>query len=203
MGLKVTSFWRASQPGFVNVDYFSVLDPDIKHDLNVFPWPFAPTRSTSSKPTTCSSISRSLRDHEGDPPRGRHGGRAAFAFPTFPAGSRIPITSADSMSACRCSSIRPSGRLCRGSFRAQAAPAALVRAALSQEISLPGIMYGFGTGVGAVCDFFANLSPYFCSRVLVLSRRRIRLDSLRADRRRRGCQGGCRARRQRPVMGAS
>jgi len=28
------------KPGYVNVDFFSITDPDIRHDLNIFPYPF-------------------------------------------------------------------------------------------------------------------------------------------------------------------
>ena len=28
------------KPGFVNVDYYSVSEPDVKHDLSSFPYPF-------------------------------------------------------------------------------------------------------------------------------------------------------------------
>ena len=27
--------------GYINVDYYSVTDPDLKHDLDIFPYPFA------------------------------------------------------------------------------------------------------------------------------------------------------------------
>ena len=35
--------------GYINVDYYSVSEPDVKHDLNKFPYPFKPCPVTKNR----------------------------------------------------------------------------------------------------------------------------------------------------------
>ncbi|HYM80070.1 MAG TPA: methyltransferase domain-containing protein [Candidatus Limnocylindria bacterium] len=168
MGLKVNlGSGEFPKPGYVNVDFYSLADPDIKHDLNVFPWPFATDAIDELE-------ADHVLEHLEDPFAimteihrvVRHGGRVSIRVPHFSRGFTHP----DHKRGFNVSLPLFFDPGFQGGYAG--VPFELKQLRLHwfaqpylKKVSLPGTMYWFGVGLGSVCDFFANFSPYFCSRV--------------------------------------
>lgn len=153
--------------GFVNVDYYSISSPDVSHDLNQFPYPFEENRFDLAE-------ADHVLEHLLDPfkvmgelrricapgatihirvphfSRGfthadhKRGFDITFPYyfdPSFPAGyQRIPL------------------KLVRMRFRWFAQP-------YLKKAFLPAPLFMLGQLLGTIIDFFANLSPWLCSRL--------------------------------------
>lgn len=153
--------------GYVNVDFYSVSEPDIRHDLNQFPYPFPDNefetieadhviehlhdpfgvmkelkRIAADKAEIIIRVPHFSRgfthaDH-------KRGFDVTFPFyfdPSFPAGYQgTPL-------------IHTKTRL-----RWFGQP-------YMKKRVMGSAMYTLGMCIGVVIDFFANLSPYACSRI--------------------------------------
>jgi len=153
--------------GFVNVDYYSISKPDVSHDLNQFPYPFEdnffelveadhvlehltdPFKVMGELFRICASgatihirvphFSRGFThaDH-------KRGFDVTFPYyfnPTFrPGYQRIPL------------------ELVQMQLRWFAQP-------YLKKTFLPMPLFITGRVIGAIIDFFANLSPWLCSRL--------------------------------------
>ena len=156
-----------SKEGFINVDYYSVSNPDVSHDLNKFPYPFEenyfelveadhvlehlddPFRVMRELYRICAPkamirirvphFSRGFTHAEH-----KRGFDVTFPYyfdPTLPVGY-------------------------------QGVPLELVRMHLTwfaqpylKKAMLPATLFVIGQAAGAILDLFANLSPWLCSRL--------------------------------------
>lgn len=153
--------------GFINVDYYSISNPDVSHDLNQFPYPFEdncfdlveadhvlehlmdPFKVMGELRRICAPgaiihvrvphFSRGFThaDH-------KHGFDITFPYyfnPTFRPGYQgIPL------------------ELVRMRFRWFAQP-------YLKKMMLSKPLFILGHGIGTIIDFFANLSPWLCSHL--------------------------------------
>jgi SAM-dependent methyltransferase len=153
--------------GFVNVDYFSVSPPDVRHDLNAFPYPF-PDNSFEWIEAD------HLLEHLENPFRvvkelhriGAPGAQVILRVPHFSRG----FTHAEHKRGFDVSfpyyfqSTFPGGyqgvefRCLRTRLHWFAQPY------LKRKI-MPGVVYVLGRTIGLLFDGLANLCPFLCSRL--------------------------------------
>jgi SAM-dependent methyltransferase len=153
--------------GYVNVDYYSIAEPDIRHDLNKFPYPFPDSefeiieadhvlehlvdpfnvmkelkRIATDKAEIVVRVPHFSRGFtHADHKRGFDVTFPLYFDPGFPPGFQgTPLV------------------LKKMRLHWFAQPY------LKRKMMKP-VLYFIGVGLGEVIDFFANLSPYFCSRI--------------------------------------
>ncbi len=153
--------------GYVNVDFGAVSEPDVRHDLNRFPYPFADD-----------SFSRIEADHVlehlEDPFAvmreihrvGRDGATVRIRVPHFSRG----FTHAEHRRGFDASFPLYFNPTYQGGY--QGVPFELRRLRLRwfaqpwlKKGLMPAPVYYAGMAFGAVVDLFANLCPFLCSRL--------------------------------------
>lgn len=152
---------------YVNVDFYAVSEPDIKHNMNQFPYPFEDDRFTLIE-------ANHLLEHLECPFAvmrelyriARDGCRIYVKVPHFSRG----FTHAQHKCGFDVSFPLYFDPSFQGGY--QGIPLRLVKMRLRwfaqpylKKTVLPMPLYRMGSVLGAVIDFFANLSPYSCSRV--------------------------------------
>jgi SAM-dependent methyltransferase len=153
--------------GYVNVDYYSVSEPDVRHDLNRFPYPFDNDSFDFIE-------SDHLMEHLENPFRvmrelhriGRNGCRVRLRVPHFSRG----FTHAEHKRGFDASFPLYFDPTFKGGY--QGVPFQLNRVRLRwfaqpylKKDLMPKIVYYAGLVIGGIFDFFANLSPFVCSRL--------------------------------------
>ena len=153
--------------GFINVDYYSISNPDVSHDLNQFPYPFADNQFDLVE-------ADHVLEHLLDPFKVMGelrricmaGAIIHIRVPHFSRG----FTHADHKRGFDITfpyyfnpTFRPgyqgiSLKLEKTRLRWFAQP-------YLKKLMLPTPLFLMGKGMGAVIDFFANLSPWLCSRL--------------------------------------
>jgi hypothetical protein len=153
--------------GYINVDFYSISEPDVKHDLNLFPYPF--------KDDEFSLIEADhILEHLENPFRvmkelhriGHHKAKIIIRVPHFSRG----FTHAEHKSGFDVSFPLYFNPCFKGGY--QGIHLDLVRMKLNwfgqpdlKKTLLPGYQFIFGRVIGKIFNYFANLSPYFCSRL--------------------------------------
>jgi hypothetical protein len=153
--------------GYINVDYYAVSEPDVRHDLNQFPYPFDDDRFTLME-------ADHLLEHLEDPFRvmrelyriGRNGCMVRIRVPHFSRG----FTHAGHRRGFDVSFPFYFDPLFKWGY--QGVHFQLNRVRLRwfaqpylKKAIMPKMAYYVGLAIGAVVDFFANLSPFLCSRL--------------------------------------
>lgn len=153
--------------GFINVDYYSISNPDVAHDLNLFPYPFDDSQFEIVE-------ADHVLEHLLDPFKvmgelRRICANGAIIHVRVPHFSR-GFTHADHKRGFDVTfpyyfdpEFRPGYqgialKLEKMRLRWFAQP-------YLKKIMLPVPIFLVGQGIGAVIDFFANLSPWLCSRL--------------------------------------
>jgi SAM-dependent methyltransferase len=153
--------------GFVNVDFYSISNPDVSHDLNQFPYPF---QDDFFELVEADHVLEHLTD-----PFKVMGELRRISAPGATIHIRVPhfsrgFTHADHKRGFDVTfpfyfnPALPLGY--------QRVPLELVRMRLKwfaqpylKKMMLPAPLFILGRTMGAVIDFFANLSPWLCSRL--------------------------------------
>jgi len=153
--------------GYINVDYYGVTEPDVRHDLNLFPYPFDDNRFTLIE-------ADHLLEHLDDPFRvmrelyriARDGCVIRLRVPHFSRG----LTHAEHRRGFDVSFPLYFDPSFRGGY--QGFTLRLVKMSLRwsaqpylKKTLLPGAVFHIASVLGGMIDFAANLSPYLCSRL--------------------------------------
>lgn len=153
--------------GFVNVDFYSVSNPDVFHDLNQFPYPFD---DNYFELVEADHVLEHLLD-----PFTVMGELRRICMPGATIHIRVPhfsrgFTHADHKRGFDVTFPYYFNPSFRGGF--QRIPLELVKMRLRwfaqpdlKKSLLPGPLFTLGKGIGAIIDLFANLSPWLCSRL--------------------------------------
>lgn len=152
--------------GYVNVDYYSVSEPDVKHDLNKFPYPFKDNEFDVVE-------ADHLLEHLEDPFRVmkeihricKNGGSVIIKVPHFSRG----FTHSEHK---RGFDVSFPYYFQKSFVSYQGVEFELKNMKLSwfaqpylKRLLLPRPVFYFGYILGKIIDFFANLSPFLCSRI--------------------------------------
>ncbi|MBU1108933.1 MAG: class I SAM-dependent methyltransferase [Candidatus Riflebacteria bacterium] len=153
--------------GYVNVDCFAVSEPDIRHDLNSFPYPFEENSFTLIE-------ADHLLEHLNDPFQvmrelyriGADGCKIKLRMPHFSRG----FTHAQHHRGFDVSFPLYFNPSFQGGY--QGVPLRLEKMRLRwfaqpylKKTVLPAPFYYAGKTLGTIIDFFANASPFVCSRL--------------------------------------
>jgi len=153
--------------GFINVDYFSISNPDVSHDLNRFPYPF---EDDYFELVEVDHVLEHLMD-----PFKVMGELRRICAPGATIHVRVPhfsrgFTHADHKRGFDVTFPYYFNPEFRPGY--QKIPLELTRMRLRwfaqpylKKSLLPAPLFFLGQGVGVIIDFFANLSPWLCSRL--------------------------------------
>jgi SAM-dependent methyltransferase len=153
--------------GFVNVDFVSACKPDVLHNLNKIPYPFEDNSFSyieanhllehlSSPMEVMQELRRILKPN----------GKLIIRVPHFSRGFSHPehIRGFDvSFPLYFDENFR--GGYSGTSFKLQEMRLSWFAQPYLKKVTLPCYQYLFGVVMGGIFSFFANLSPYFCSRM--------------------------------------
>lgn len=155
------------KPGYINVDYYSVSEPDIRHDLNQFPYPFEDDLFSLIE-------ADHLLEHLENPFKvvrelhriSKNEGLTHLKMPHFSRG----FTHAEHKRGFDVSFPLYFNPEFKGGFQGVALDCQKIRLRwfaqpYLKKTTLPATFYYVGVGLGTVFDAFANLSPYACSRL--------------------------------------
>lgn len=158
---------RFKKDGYVNLDCCAHLSPDVLHDLNKFPYPFADNSFELIE-------ADHVLEHLSDPFAAMHeihrilqpGGKAVIRVPHFSRGFMHPAHRIG-IDVSFPYYFNPSfkGGYCGVAFDPGKIRMRWFAQTYLKKTMLPAYGYYFGIIFGAVADFFANLSPFFCSRL--------------------------------------
>jgi len=153
--------------GYVNVDYYANAEPDIRHDLNRFPYPFEDDRFALIE-------ADHLLEHLQDPFRvmrelhriSRRDGLIIIRVPHFSRG----FTHAQHCRGFDVSFPLYFDPLFQGGYQGFTLKLEKMRLRwfaqpYLKKTVLPLYCCHMGKTLGSIFDFFANLSPYLCSRL--------------------------------------
>jgi SAM-dependent methyltransferase len=155
------------KPGYVNVDYFSVSEPDVRHNLEEFPYPFQDGEFELIE-------ADHVLEHLSDPFRvmkelhriAMNGAEIIIRVPHFSRG----FTHAEHKRGFDVTFPLYFDPKFPGGY--QGFPLAHKKTRLCwfaqpylKKQSMGPFLYIIGMGFGLVFDLFANLSPYACSRI--------------------------------------
>ncbi|MEW5830627.1 MAG: methyltransferase domain-containing protein [Chloroflexota bacterium] len=153
--------------GYVNVDFTSISEPDVRHDLNRFPYPFEDDYfDVIEADHVLEHLENAFRVVEELYRIARHGATVHLRVPHFSRG----FTHADHKRSFDVTfplyfnpDFKPGYqkiplKLEKMRFRWFAQP-------YMKKTILPASVYYIGRTLGAFFDFFANLSPWICSRL--------------------------------------
>lgn len=153
--------------GYVNVDYYSVSDPDVRHDLNQFPYPFETSEFDLVE-------AEHLLEHLDDPFKvmkeiyriSKNDGIINIKVPHYSRG----FTHAEHKRGFDVTFPYYFSPDFKGGY--QGIPLELVEMKLhwfsQPELKvdvLPKLVFHSARFAGQMIDFFANLSPFLCSRI--------------------------------------
>ncbi len=153
--------------GYINVDYYSISEPDIRHNLELFPYPFADNNFDVIE-------ADHILEHLNNPFQvmgelyriGADGATISIRVPHFSRG----FTHSDHKRGFDVTFPYYFNPGFVGGY--QQVPLKLVSMHFRwfaqpylKKIFLPAPLFYIGTVVGAVIDFFANISPWVCSRL--------------------------------------
>ncbi len=153
--------------GYVNVDFYSLANPDVSHDLNQFPYPFEDNQFELAE-------ADHVLEHLADPFRVM-GELRRICAPGATIRIRVPhfsrgFTHADHKRGFDVTFPYYFNPAFRPGY--QRISLELVSMRLSwfaqpylKKSLLPAPLFITGRVIGAIFDFFANLSPYLCSRL--------------------------------------
>ncbi len=155
------------KPGFVNVDYYSRIQPDVVHDLDVIPYPFQEDEFDLVEADHCLEHLRDpfavMREiHRITKP----GGIVRIRVPHFSRG----FTHADHKRGFDVTFPYYFDPSFPGGYMGVPFKLRKVRLTwfaqpyLKKAVLSPFVFYG-ATALGKVLDFLANLSPFLCSRL--------------------------------------
>lgn len=155
------------KPGYINVDLYSISEPDIRHDLNQLPYPFLDNEFDLIE---ADHVLEHLHDvfavmreiHR----IGKQGALVWIRVPHFSRG----FTHADHKRGFDISfplyfnpSFKPGYQGVE--FRHEKTRLRWFAQPYLKKMIFPKPIYLLGLLIGSVIDFFANLSPYLCSRL--------------------------------------
>jgi SAM-dependent methyltransferase len=153
--------------GYVNLDCFSVSKPDVKHDLNRFPYPFKNNEFELIE-------ADHVLEHLNDPFRvmkelhriSKNGGSVIIRVPHFSRGFTHPEHKRGfDVSFPLYFNPGFKGGYQGVEFRPRTTKLRWFAQPYLKKTVLSETSYGLGKFLGSVFDFFANLSPMFCSRL--------------------------------------
>jgi SAM-dependent methyltransferase len=153
--------------GFVNVDYYSVSIPDVKHDLSKFPYPFSNDEFDLVESDHC-------LEHLPDPFTvmreihriSKNGATVIIRVPHFSRG----FTHAEHKSGFDVTFPYYFKKEFIGGYQGVEFRSNKVRLSwfaqpyLKKSV-LPGLVFYLATFAGWCIDLFASISPFFCSRI--------------------------------------
>lgn len=153
--------------GFLNVDYYSIKPPDLSHDLTSFPYPFADNHFDWIESDHC-------LEHLPDPFRvmkeihriGKTGATVVIRVPHFSRG----FTHAEHKAGFDVTFPYYFRKTFPGGYQGVEFDEINTRLTwfaqpyLKKQVLSPVSFY-LASFMGAVISFFANLSPFFCSRI--------------------------------------
>lgn len=155
------------KPGFLNVDYYSITPPDVRHDLDIFPYPFEDNTFEVIEADHC-------LEHLRDPFAvmreiyriAKPGAIVRIRVPHFSRG----FTHADHKRGFDVTFPYYFNPTFQGGYMGIPLRLRKVRLTwfaqpyLKKTVLAPAIFYA-ASAVGKVIDFFANLSPFLASRL--------------------------------------
>lgn len=158
---------KFKKEGYVNLDCCSHLDPDIVHNLNSVPYPFS---DSSFELVEADHVLEHLSDPFGAMKELhrilKSGGSAIIKVPHFSRGFMHPEHKRG-FDVSFPFYFNPSfkGGYCGVEFVCSKVRMRWFAQAYLKKAVLPPFAYYFGVIFGSAADFFANLSPFFCSRL--------------------------------------
>jgi SAM-dependent methyltransferase len=158
---------KFKKEGYVNLDCYEDLDPDVVHDLNKFPYPFGDNEFDLIEADhvlehlddgfrAMKEMHRILKD----------GGTLVIKVPHFSRGFMHPAHKIG-IDVSFPYYFDPSfkGGYCGTEFVSVKTKLRWFAQPYLKKSVLPAPAYYFGVGFGKIADFFANLSPLLCSRL--------------------------------------
>jgi len=158
---------RFKKKDFINIDADSSTNPDILYDLNKIPYPFSDNSFSLI-------MANHVLEHLKDPFKTmkelhrilKSEGKLIIRVPHFSRGFSHPDHKRGfDVSFPLYFNKNFKGGYTGSSFRLKSMKLKWFAQPYLKKISLSGFQYNAGLFLGKIFDFFANLSPYFCSRI--------------------------------------
>ena len=158
---------KFKKEGYINVDYNKDVDPDVIHDLNVFPYPFNDDEFDLIE-------ADHVLEHLDDPFRvmkeihriAKHGASVIIRVPHFSRGFTHPEHKRG-FDVTFPFYFQPSfqGGYQGVEFKLEKMKLSWFAQPYLKKTVLPYPIFLIATVIGKIIDFFANLSPFLCSRL--------------------------------------